>query len=866
VSLLGTGGMGEVYRARDPQLSRNVALKILPDVFASEPERLARFGREAQVLASLNHPNIAQIYAIETSGSTRALVMELVEGETLAERIAKGPLPLDEALAIAKQIAEALEAAHEQGIIHRDLKPANIKVRDDGTVKVLDFGLAKLAEPAAAGVVQPVSPLTQSPTITSPAMMTGVGVLLGTAAYMSPEQAKGRPADKRSDIWAFGCVLFEMLTGTRAFASDEVTETLAFVITREPTWDHLSPSLPASLQRLLRRSLEKDSRKRLADVADARLELEEARRAESELPVPRERSFRRERVAWAAAVLALAVAGLLAFMSRRDTPQPSELRLDIVTPSTTDPMSLAVSPDGKAVVFSATSQGETRLWLRSLDLGSARPLAGTEFATLPFWSPDSRSIGFFASSRLKRIDLEGGSVLTLATAPLGNGGTWNREGTIVFVPSGPSPIVRVSAHGGEVSSVPIANEPGTLYRSPQFLPDGRHFLYCAVTAAGKSGVYLGDLDGSETRHLLDADAAASLSSSGYLVFVRQQALFAQRFDPVHLSLAGSPVPVVGQVATSRNHIAALSTSSVGPIVFRSGSAEGARQLTWVGRTGEQLGRIGELDSANPRAPSLSPDAKFVAVTRNVRGNEDVWIIDTERGGSRRFTFNDARDLWPIWSPDGRRLVWRRTGDQNSGLYQQEVSGSREELLLDDNAGDPTDLAPDGHVLLYRRLTPSLATEIWALPMIGPRKPFPLVQTPFRTVDAQFSPDGKWIAYESDETGVSEIFVQPFPGPGGKQQITTTGGRQVRWRLDGKELFYIGLDSRLMTVPIQLPTDGHRIETGAPAPLFLTGLPAEEGINRQQYAVSRDGNRFLIVRPAENSTAPITMILNWRPKE
>jgi eukaryotic-like serine/threonine-protein kinase len=862
-ALIGKGGMGEVYRAHDTKLNRDVALKVLPARFALDADRLVRFQREAQVLASLNHPNIAIIHRLEEADGVRALVLELVEGPTLSDRIAKGPLPLDEALSIARQVADALEAAHEHGIIHRDLKPANIKVREDGTVKVLDFGLAKALDPA------PAADLSQSPTMTSPAM-TGMGVILGTAAYMSPEQAKGKSVDKRADIWAFGCVLYEMLSGKRAFDGDDVSDMLATVLKSDPNWNNLPSDLPPAIRRLLRRCLTKDLKGRIGDASIARIEIDEVRSGSSidVLAVP----SGSKRGAWIALLSALAlvtlIAAMLGVVALRPVPSAPEMRVEINTPPTTDPFSLAISPDGQKLVFVANSEGRSRLWLRSLDSVSAQPLAGTDRAWLPFWSPDSRSVGFFADTQLKRIDIGSKSVQALATVGMGGlGGTWNLDGAILFSP-GPTntPIFRIPDTGGAPAAVTRLETHQQVHYSPEFLPDGRHFLYYVLGSPEASGIYVGQLEGSPTRRLLDADAPAVYASSGHLLFVRQGTLFAQHFDPGRLELTGDPFPVAERVTVGYGPpVPALSASAAGPLVYRSGSAAGQQRLAWFDRSGKELGKAGGPDSFGLFGPSLSPDGRRVALFE-ADGNVDVWLLDLGRNTLGRFTTDAADDVFPIWSPDSTRIVFSSNRKGTFDLYQKPPTGAESEqlLLTTPQAKLATDWSLDGRFLLYHSLDPNMSNDIWALPLGGDRKPFPVVQTMFDEGDAQFSPDGKWIAYQSNESGRFEIYVQPFPGPGSRLFISTAGGYQARWGRDGKELFYIAPDNQLMAVPIRLAANGQAAEAGAPVALFGMRMigPVQ---NDRWFVVSRDGQQFLVSTVREEATSPITVILNWKPR-
>jgi Tol biopolymer transport system component len=883
LSAIGAGGMGEVYRARDTKLNRDVALKILPDAFAKDPDRLARFTREAQLLAALNHPNIAHIHGLEEGGSVRALVMEFVEGEDLAQRIMRGAIPVDEALPIARQIGEALEAAHEQGIIHRDLKPANIKIRPDGTVKVLDFGLAKALDPAATGSGPLPDALTMSPTITSPALMTNVGVILGTAAYMSPEQARGLPVDRRSDVWAFGCVFFEMLTGTRVFAGDDVTDTIAAVVRAQPDWDSLPTGTPPAIRRLLRRSLEKDRKQRLPDIGVARLEIDEALSgAHLDAPAMLRRPPTSERFAWIAvatlAVLAVTAVGVAATLASRSAPAFPEMRVDIQTPPTTAPGDFALSPDGLKLAFVATQNGQPVLWLRSLEDGTTRAFARTEGAESPFWSPDSRSIAFVdgSGSGMKRIDVADGVIRPLAALNrVGRGGTWNREGVILAGFGTVQPLWRVSAlsRTGPVAVTRLTDqELGHGY--PQFLPDGRHFLYYVRLASDVGGINLGALDGAEPKRLATADGGA-IVAAGHLFFPRQGAIFAQPLDMTRFELTGEPVRVTQPAVEgpSKRFSLNMSASATGVIAFRASSDAPVAELIWFDRTGKDVGRIpveGDFNNLD-----LSQDEHHVALRRTVDGNNEIWAFDvTRRIWSRLAT--DPAATQPLWSSDGRRIVFVMSRQGNAQVLLMAASaGAPEEPVL--GVQGPITLeswSPDGRYLLYSKQSPNATKggrDIWAVSLEGEHKAVPVVQTPFDKGNAQFSPDGKWIAYESNESARYEIYVQPWPGPGERVQISTSGGAQARWRRDGKELFYLALDGRLMAVPLRTAPSGQSLEPGPATELFRTQVPGGAvqmaGGSRQQYAVSADGLRFLVRTAAGQSatTAPITVILNWKPK-
>jgi eukaryotic-like serine/threonine-protein kinase len=867
---IGAGGMGEVYRARDTKLQRDVAIKILREAVAHDSERLARFEREARTLASLNHPNIGQIHGLEESDGIKALVMELVEGPTLADRIAQRPIPVDEALPIAKQIAEALEAAHEQGIIHRDLKPANVKVRPDGMVKVLDFGLAKALEPVSAGSTD----ATTSPTITSPAMMTRMGVILGTAAYMSPEQATGKAVDKRSDLWAFGVVLLEMLTGRPVFSGETVSHVLAAVLKDEPHWTTLPANTPAAIRRLLRRCLEKDRKRRLDSAADAQLEIDEAlatQPVDGSLTVPAAR--RRERLAWATAVAAAVALGISLFVFTRPAPQPGTVvRFQVSPPSGTrmtyGPASphQAVSPDGRHVAYVVVDdRGRGMLAVQSFDALQPRVLPGTDIPNLgaggggdglPFWSPDSRFIGFFAQGKLQRIDVNGGRPQEVCDAPNGQGGTWSRDGTILFAQPA-SGLFRVPAAGGTPTPLTPLGSGGKVSETwPWFLPDGRHFLY-ATTAPTK--IYVGSLDSQERVELLASDSKA-IYAARHLLFVRQRTLLAQPFDPVQLTISGESFPVVEDLAVNPIGVrAAFSASTAGVLTYRTTPASRERQLVWVDRAGAQVGVVG--DPAGYSEVELAPDGARAAVTiAGAVANRDIWVVDVARGVRTPLTSDPADEQSPRWSPSGDQIVFTRAGPK-PGLYLTAASGTgREALLLALERAFPDSWSPNG-MLLYDTLDPNVTGALWML-ALGNRKASLLVDGEGRQAEGRFSPNGRWVAYASNETGQPEIFVVSFPDLRMKSRISTAGGVAPRWSRDERELFYLAPDNTLMAAAVN--GQGPAFQVGTVRRVFERALQPGGG-GTYRYDVSGDGQRFLVntpLEPQESLTLTLTVVMNW----
>jgi len=885
-SHIGSGGMGDVYQAHDSKLDRDVAIKVLPEQFARDSERLARFQREAKLLAALNHPNIAAIYGLEQSGSTHYLVMELVPGQTLRERVAgEKAVPVEEALTIARQIAEALEAAHnsEKVIIHRDLKPANVKVTPEGRVKVLDFGLAK----AFAAEISPED-MANSPTLSAAPTMQGM--IMGTAAYMSPEQARGRHVNKATDIWAFGVVLYELLTGKQAFQGEDVADILATVVKMEPDWKLLPEATPPAIRTLLRRCLRKDRRQRLQDAIDARIEIDDglawiAEGGSQAVPqggtaaaVPQRKSRERLLAAVAAIAIVLAAAGWGAFAYFRPAPEEAgSVRLLVSPPAGWNlaqriggilaPAPISVSPDGRRVAFVALdSSGRSLIWIRSMDSLSAQSLTGTEDGYAPFWSPDSRFLGFFAGGRLKKIDVAGGPPVTLCDAPLGVGGTWNQDGLIVFTPTNTTTaLLKVSSAGGEPTAATELEQGETRHNRPFFLPDGEHFLFTAVGGPGEVRAYVASLGSTERTFLFNADSTNVVYSQGHLLFLRETTLMAQPFDAQRLELTGDPFPIAEQIQLPPvvSGSGLFSASVNGVLAYQTGESVAGSQLTWFDRTGKPIGVLGE--SALYGDVELAGDGKWATVSipnPSSQAGRDLWVYDVARGLKTRFTSDPAAEQNSIWSPDGSRVVFNSRRKGRLDMYQKDSSGAGiEEVLVEDNVDKfPTAWTPDGRSILYVRATGPTGTgrDLFVLPLSGDRKSVPFLETPFVENYAQISPDGRWVSFTSNESGREEIHVAPFPGPGGRRLISTAGGAQARWRPDGAEIFYLAPDNKLMVAEVN--GRGSSFEVGAVKPLFQTSAVLG---SRRAYDVSADGQRFLInTAPEQAASAPITVVVNW----
>jgi len=856
--------MGEVYRALDSRLKREVAIKVLPAALAQDADRLARFRREAELLASLNHSNIASIYGLEESEGIVAIVLELVDGDVLG-----GPLPIADALPIARQIAEALEAAHDKGIVHRDLKPANIKVTPSGTVKVLDFGLAKALESgggAAATMMLASSEesATSLQTISKPAA-TEIGVILGTVAYMSPEQARGKPVDRRTDIWAFGCVLYEMLAGVRVFAGDGPADTIAHVVASDPDWTALPSNTPASIVSLLERCLEKDPKRRLHDIADARIEIEDAI-ARPNKAVAARRAVRWDRFVWgavwgAAAGLVVAAAVAAYAWAARPAPAPAAIVRFDVDAGSPSPSSLAVSPDGRQIA----ANSRAGLWIRALDRVDGRIVSGTAGAAYPFWSPDSRFVAFFADGKLKKTDAVGGSVQTLGDAPNGRGGTWNRDDVIVFAPRTDGALFRISASGGVAAPLTsldrARDEVAHLY--PWFLPDGQHFLYLAKnTNPANTALMVGSLGARDTRRVQTTDRKAAFVPPDHLLFMRDNTLMTSTFDPVRFEVRGDPKPVAEQLENLPLTLAAaFSASDNGVLAFQGRSQQ--RALTWLDRAGRALSTVGPV--AAYMNVALSPDQQRLAMDREDSGGGDVFLVDLARGTSSRFTFDPARDGWPLWSRDGTRVVFSSARDGGIwNLYQRPANGSSPEEALLRSSGDKLSCcwSRDDRHLVYQQRDPKTQWDLWMLPLDGDRKPIPLLTTPFNEYQADLSSDGNWLAYVSDETGEPEVYVQPFPPNGSKWQISTAGGTQPKWRRDARELFFLDSGAALMSAAVTASRDAHGETFKADVPVKLFQANVFLGWPKNSYEPSVDGQRFLVNLLQNGSSPPLTVVVNW----
>ena len=869
-SLIGVGGMGEVYRASDPKIGRDVAIKVLPADFSADKERVARFEQEAQAAGALNHPNILAIYDVDTQDDVLYVVSELLEGEELRQRLDEGPIPLRKVTEYAKQIVSGLSAAHEKGIVHRDLKPENLFITKDDRVKILDFGLAKLNQP---------SENTQGSEDVTRKALTNPGVVMGTVGYMSPEQVRGASTDHRSDIFSFGLILYEMITGRRAFQEESLAETMSAIVKEEPPeMTESNPNISPSLERIVRRCLEKKPERRFQSTHDLGFALESLSAptsssgsnmttAVSAIGPDSDRSPWLNRIPWAVALLLLIGCVLLGVMYiRRPLPDERPVSLVIPLPESAAGVGLpTISPDGRTIAFVMTVDGKQNIYVRELGSFAEQRLNGTDDPTgPPFWSPDSRTIAFTANDKLKRVDISGGPVQVICNAPEAFTGAWSRDGVIVFGGRGKG-IRRVSAAGGEVTELLSLDESRKEVRHawPRFLPDGRHFLYRSDNGSSYdlSEVFVASIDGKERKSLFKGYTNVYYIEPGYVLFARDTTVMAQPFDVSKLEVTGEPVPVLEDVGfnadTGRSQ---FSVSENGTLVYRMGSLA-ERQLTWFDRQGKEISKVASQGDYSDIV--LSPDGKKAAATRNVDGNTDIWMIDLERGLPTRFTFDASSEDDPAWSSDGTSIIF--TSNRDSGeirkIYRKLASGAGNEELLSEAVSSTDvgiDWSPDGKNILYAGRGEKGDLDLWVLPLGGDVKPYPLLKSEFDESMGHFSPDGRFFAYSSKESGRHEVYVQTFPLGGGKWQVSTGGGGQPHWRRDGKELYYIAADKKLMVATVKL--DG-AFEIGAVAPLFQTRVSNADNPNR--YDVTADGQRFLVNAPVQsNKEAPFNVILNW----
>ena len=874
--------MGEVYRARDTRLERTVAIKVLPLHLSTNPDLRQRLEREAKAISSLNHPHICTLYDVGSQDGVDFLVMEYLEGETLGQRLLKGPLPLDEAVKIAIVLANALDKAHRQGILHRDLKPANVMLTKNGP-KLMDFGLAKAGagmgvSSMASGALTPSTPTMSLAALSSPTTpLTEKGTIVGTFQYMAPEVLQGAEADGRSDIFSFGCMLFEMVTGRRAFEGKSQFSVLGAILDKEPERvSAVRPNSPARLDETVRHCLAKNPDERYGCMHDVEIQLKAVAKAAPQEVVASKGSSSRPWLGWLVATVAVLIALSVgaAYVFQAPKPAPA-LRASILPPTGTVFVTMlpssgppAFSPDGTRLVFSARDEkGRVLLYVRTMTSMMAQPLPGTEEAAYPFWSPDSRELGFFASGKLKKINASGGPPQNLCDAPNARGGTWSKDGVIVFTPSTSQPLFRVSAAGGTpelVSKLDLSRSENS-HRWPSFLPDGKHFLFWARSSRGpqENLVCVGELGSLQAKVLMKSDSMATFAS-GHLLFLRDQTLMAQPFNPTRLEVTGDPAPIAEHVgmngATARP---LFSVSENGSLVYQAGETSGGWNLLWWSKDGTQTGSIARPDRYI--LPRLSPDGTRLAVMifTGAKGSGDIWVSDLVRGTSTRLTFGPANQSAPIWTPDGKTIFYSSSAKGLPHIYAKSADGSGPERVVletNDAVEIPGSFSPDGRYLAYERHLPKSepSYHLWVLPLFGDSKPFPIVQTAFEEREPAVSPDGKWMAYQNNESGRREVYITAFPGGGAKWQVSTNGGTAPKWRRDGKELFF--LDAADNIVAVDVNASGNAVRLGAPHALFqAVGIQREYG----PFDLTGDGKKFLLNSGnLKEGSDPLTLVLNW----